>query len=184
MIDNQDIKVYKSEKIIQYIKDGFECEVIEMIDGHYIIDSLHVEFQEGKIPGVLYGVYCYDQFIPENNSKTEIYLKNGECHREDGPAMIFPDGLTCWYYEGNLHREGGPAIEDLKYDERVNRGHLTIVHGEAMIGSSEYWLDGVRYTQEDYVKINRDIRIDKIIDGDRLTRNKRIDKILKNKRNK
>ena len=96
MTDNEGIKVYKSEKMIKLIKDGYECEVMEMIDGHYIIDSIFLEFQEGRSPGVLYAVFCYDQFIPSNNQKTEIYLKNGECHREDGPALIFPL-FVCLY---------------------------------------------------------------------------------------
>jgi hypothetical protein len=31
-------------------------------------------------------------------------------HRENGPAIEFSDGSTCWYRNGLLHRENGPAV--------------------------------------------------------------------------
>jgi hypothetical protein len=30
-------------------------------------------------------------------------------HREDGPAIIGPDGSQKWYVNGKRHREDGPA---------------------------------------------------------------------------
>ena len=36
--------------------------------------------------------------------------ENGELHREDGPAIIFPDGIQHWFINGNFHREDGPAV--------------------------------------------------------------------------
>jgi hypothetical protein len=27
---------------------------------------------------------------------------SGSLHREDGPAIIHPDGRVCWIYEGNM----------------------------------------------------------------------------------
>ncbi|CAB4196751.1 hypothetical protein UFOVP1290_271 [uncultured Caudovirales phage] len=38
------------------------------------------------------------------------YLE-GELHREDGPAVEYPDGTKEWWLEGKLHREDGPAVE-------------------------------------------------------------------------
>lgn len=35
---------------------------------------------------------------------------HGEYHRENGPAVIFPDGRQGWYRNGQLHRDDGPAI--------------------------------------------------------------------------
>jgi hypothetical protein len=34
----------------------------------------------------------------------------GQCHRDDGPAIICPDGRQYWYQNGNLHRDDGPAV--------------------------------------------------------------------------
>ena len=41
----------------------------------------------------------------------DILWKNskGQLHREDGPAIIEPDGDKHWYIKGQLHREDGPA---------------------------------------------------------------------------
>jgi hypothetical protein len=39
------------------------------------------------------------------------WLFNGQLHREDGPAIERADGLKQWYLNGKLHREDGPAIE-------------------------------------------------------------------------
>jgi len=36
---------------------------------------------------------------------------NGELHREDGPAVEWANGDKAWYQNGKCHREDGPAIE-------------------------------------------------------------------------
>jgi len=40
----------------------------------------------------------------------EVWVKDGEYHREDGPAIIWKNGTKIWRKNGNLHREDGPAI--------------------------------------------------------------------------
>jgi hypothetical protein len=42
---------------------------------------------------------------------TESWILDGECHREDGPAVVKPNGTKYWYLNGKRHRENGPAIE-------------------------------------------------------------------------
>ena len=37
------------------------------------------------------------------------HYHDGELHREDGPALIYPDGAQHWYLNGKRHREDGPA---------------------------------------------------------------------------
>ena len=50
-------------------------------------------------------------------------------HREDGPAVEYPNGTKLWYCDGVLHREGGPAAE---YKEGIQKwyryGKLERVH--------------------------------------------------------
>jgi len=41
----------------------------------------------------------------------KIYYKEGKTHKEDGPAIIWEDGLKEWWREGKTHRIDGPAIE-------------------------------------------------------------------------
>jgi hypothetical protein len=45
-----------------------------------------------------------------NSDGTQIWYKDDKRHREDGPAIIYPDGSQMWYKDGNLHREDGPAV--------------------------------------------------------------------------
>jgi hypothetical protein len=40
----------------------------------------------------------------------ECWYFDGLLHREDGPAFIRSDGSEIWYREGVFHREDGPAI--------------------------------------------------------------------------
>jgi hypothetical protein len=46
----------------------------------------------------------------DSNGTKNWYL-NDNHHREDGPAVEYPDGTKFWYLYGEPHREGGPARE-------------------------------------------------------------------------
>ena len=39
-----------------------------------------------------------------------VHNSLGQLHRDDGPAMVYPDGRQCRYRNGQLHRDDGPAI--------------------------------------------------------------------------
>ena len=41
----------------------------------------------------------------------KCWYKEGQLHREDGPAIEDVNGIKYWYKEGKLHRLNGPAIE-------------------------------------------------------------------------
>jgi hypothetical protein len=45
------------------------------------------------------GIFCYS-----DRKKTVL-------HREDGPAVEYPNGDKYWFYNNKLHRSDGPAIE-------------------------------------------------------------------------
>ena len=45
-------------------------------------------------------------------SGTKEWFRNGEYHREDGPAVDCPDGTKEWWLNGERHREDGPAYEN------------------------------------------------------------------------
>jgi len=47
----------------------------------------------------------------------------GKRHREDGPAMEWPDGSKFWYQNGEQHREDGPAVEF------ANGGNFWFING-------------------------------------------------------
>lgn len=51
-------------------------------------------------------------FQVDDNGNKCWYL-DGQYHREDGPAIEYPNGCKSWYIKGQLHREDGPAVEKL-----------------------------------------------------------------------
>lgn len=40
----------------------------------------------------------------------ETWKRNGQLHREDGPAMVEPNGALHWFYRHERHRTDGPAM--------------------------------------------------------------------------
>lgn len=48
------------------------------------------------------GVFQYGRY--------EIRNSNGLLHRDDGPAVIYSNGMRYWYRNGERHRDDGPAI--------------------------------------------------------------------------
>jgi hypothetical protein len=66
------------------------------------------------------------------NFATEWWL-DGKYHREDGPAVELPSGYKAWYINGKRHREDGPAIE---YSS----------------GDIAWFYDGIEYDFRDFVK--------------------------------
>ena len=69
-------------------------------------------------------------------------------HREDGPAIVFPDGSQEWYRNGDLHREDGPAVinpDGEQYWYRNGKCHRD--DGPARIwpdGRQEWYRNGAR----------------------------------------
>ncbi len=44
-----------------------------------------------------------------NNYQVILYFnEKGQRHRNEGPAMIWPDGSCAWYKNGELYRKNGP----------------------------------------------------------------------------
>ena len=68
----------------------------------------------------------------------KYWFKDGEIHREDGPAIEETDGSKDWMKYGTTHRIGGPAVE---YSD----------------GYNEYWLYGEPYLEYDEDEYNKAI---------------------------
>ena len=43
-----------------------------------------------------------------------VWYLNGKLHREDGPAIEEVNGDKAWFLDGLRHRENGPAIEEAR----------------------------------------------------------------------
>lgn len=78
--------------------------------------------------------FIYD--ITRVNGITQYHL-NGQLHREGGPAVIhskgaYDEGMQLWYKHGVLHNEHGPAV--------IRKEQVT------------YFLDGRKYTKKAWKK--------------------------------
>ena len=67
--------------------------------------------------------------IPFYSNAGTIWMQDECIHREDGPAIEWPDGTKAWYLNDKEHREDGPAVEYAN-------------------GDREWWINGVEYTEE------------------------------------
>lgn len=58
---------------------------------------------------------------------SELWFLNNLQHRENGPAVERPNGFRSWHVNGKLHREDGPAVEfpDGRVQWRLNDVSLT-----------------------------------------------------------
>jgi len=82
-------------------------------------------------------------------SGAQLWKRNGQLHREDGPAVIRPDGTQKWYLDGKQHRLDGPSA---LYPDGAQEWHVNGLHhrvgGPAIIGKdgTELWyLKGQRH---------------------------------------
>jgi len=83
----------------------------------------------------------------------------GQLHREDGPAIIYPDGYQGWYHDGKLHREDGPAVTEpdgSQYWYQNDRLHRE--DGPAVVwpsGTMEWWHNGKNITKVALIELAR-----------------------------
>jgi hypothetical protein len=91
----------------------------------------------------------------DRNGTEFWYDMDGQHHREDDkPAVIYSNGDLCWYKNGQRHRENGPAViyGDTQVWFRYGKRHR--VDGPAVIynGTEEYWIDDVKQLNPNDVK--------------------------------
>jgi hypothetical protein len=112
-----------------------------------------------KIIKANYNEPISDKFIgiAEFPDGTKIWLKEGNFHREDGPAIESSDGTKQWYKEGKWHREDGPAIEFADgYKEWRKEGKRHRLNGPAiqsLKGTKEWWIENNLYTPKSLLKL-------------------------------
>ena len=73
----------------------------------------------------------YEVRVYKNGDK--IWYKEGQFHREDGPAIEYACGDKFWYKNGKYHRIDGPAVE-------------------CASGSKYWYIDNKYYTEAEFKK--------------------------------
>lgn len=81
---------------------------------------------------------------------TEYTDGQGRLHREDGPALIKPNGSQEWYLHGVPHREDGPACEYATMQMWMQNGQMHREDGPALVGEGreEYWVNGKLHRED------------------------------------
>jgi len=69
-------------------------------------------------------------YLTDKYGVKTFYLNN-LLHREDGPAIEYPNGSKYWFLHGRRHRIDGPAIE------YYNGTKFWYYHGEQIICFSQ-----------------------------------------------
>jgi hypothetical protein len=80
-----------------------------------------------------------------------MWLAGGQLHREDGPALVWPDGTQEWFRYGKRHRLGGPAVvSNERIDLWCQDGVLHREDGPAAVcGNELIWMVRGKRHRED-----------------------------------
>lgn len=93
---------------------------------------------------------------PRKNADIVYYNNDEKKHRKYGPAVISPIyDFEAWYFDGVLHRIGGPARRHRDSRWWFVEGKLHRLDGPAvdMKGHpKEYWINGQQLSPKEYKK--------------------------------
>lgn len=88
-----------------------------------------------------------------NKDGVIFWLKDGQYHREDGPAVETSDGAIYWYIHDKLHREDGSAMITKNGKYWLIEGQNHREDGPAVEkadGTKEWYLNGIQLTEEQF----------------------------------
>ena len=88
------------------------------------------------------------EYIVKVYDSNNIWYQNGKRHRENAPAVEYPDDYKAWFLNGERHREDGAAIE---YAD----------------GAKAWYLNDIQYSEDEFKdKINKvkELTVKEIID--------------------
>lgn len=74
------------------------------------------------IDGIKIWKYDVNHELHVDLDGTRLWLFNNNTHREDGPAVEYPDGSEEWWLNGNYHGRTKPKNwEELLEEERIRQ---------------------------------------------------------------
>ena len=83
----------------------------------------------------------------------ESWYLNGQLHREGGPAVTYPNGTEYWYLNGKLHRVAGPAVEYSNGDKEWYLNGKEVTKEQVLTNTSCHGkvveIDGKKYKLEE-----------------------------------
>jgi hypothetical protein len=108
-LNGQRVKPFTESKEVE-----FDPEEVEQIAGQALgpiktVDNRGVE--RWHFQGKLHREDGPALIYPESLGGAQWWYKRGTIHRTNGPAIIYPNGTSVWFNNGREHRVGGPAVE-------------------------------------------------------------------------
>jgi hypothetical protein len=82
--------------------------------------------------------------VPSDGKPERFYNDQGKLHKEDGPAIIWPDGHMEWWLDGKKHRNNGPAI--------CHRDGLKEWDDNGNLYEETFYLHGNRMTEDEFME--------------------------------
>ncbi len=123
---------YIDGKKYDYVKDYEEAIKIWKMDKTISNNVKHTKHKKHKKAEWHYNEHNLQDGSYVDSRGSVCYIKDGELHREDGPAIEWSSGRKVWYKNNKVHREDGPAVE----------------WGDC---GEEWWINDKRYkTKEEY----------------------------------
>ena len=147
-------------KIVVYFSEGSEDggievsqEQLEMLQlSHVAVRKIEYYDENNYLHRVGGPAIIYNSRLP---APEVTWCHHGKRHRLDGPATIF-NHCSRWYVDGELHRDGGPAVQYTDGSEMWYReGQLHRVDGPAYKCSdgTSYWLNGEKVSKKRHQKL-------------------------------
>lgn len=68
------------------------------------------------------------------------HYKDGFLHRQDGPAIEFPNKSCVWFLNGKRHNENGPAVKEKNNYKEYHYNNIWYFKVE----SDDEWVEKVR----------------------------------------
>ena len=75
--------------------------------------------RESFTPDLMEKIRIICDFVHVYEDGTRVYYANSTIHRDDGPAVIFPDGIIEWWYDDDEYSFEMWCVHAEKTDEEI-----------------------------------------------------------------
>lgn len=125
--DDNDLNLYvKDPKLVKFV-----------VNNHNLITKIDDEND---------GSFCVKNFIGHSWYKNGTEFQDEIFHNENGPATVNTYGKK-WYLNGILHREDGPAVENVRWYLKKHTDDSQSIEN-ANESDKEWWLNGKRHRED------------------------------------
>jgi len=114
--------MHKTKPIKEQLNEEYITANADIVEWEYVSEDINIpDFSEEFFHKFKHDIYWYDMAWENKSMTTELahkyekeigakcWYKNGLLHRDNGPAIIYLNGTEYWFQNDKLHRIDGPA---------------------------------------------------------------------------